>query len=395
MNKRIKIGFLVISIVSVVAKMLAISFQSGDYVNFLLPWVNQLKADGGVFGLANYTGNYNAVYVFILALFSYIPIEPLYLIKGLSIIFDIVLAVGGVLIVRELIKEKDFDEATRDRYYLFTFTFLVFMLPALLNSAFWGQCDSIYSAFAIFSILYLLRKDYKKAFIFLGVSFSFKLQAVFLLPLFGIVYFRNRKTKERFSFYYFFIIPAVDFAMCLPAVIFGWPLEKLITIYFVEQVGYYGAWMSMYFPNIYNYLEFLRIENIKLVYVIGVLVTLGILVWILWLVVKKKVRLNKKRLIELEILTLMIVTYFLPAMHERYFYIGEALVLIYYMVYRENRVMLIATMVGPLFTYCWSIYDSLGILMLAEVVLSTIYSFIFIYTIRRLYLNIFSKEITN
>ena len=74
MNKRIKIGFLVIGIVSVVAKMLAISFQSGDYVNFLLPWVNQLKADGGVFGLANYTGNYNAVYVFILALFSYIPI---------------------------------------------------------------------------------------------------------------------------------------------------------------------------------------------------------------------------------------------------------------------------------------------------------------------------------
>ena len=89
---------------------------------------------------------YNIPYNYFLALFSYLPIRDLYLIKWLSILFDVILA-WGVLRLVGLYRESAAAKLTG--------FFLTFFLPTvILNGALWGQCDSIYAAFAVWALYF-------------------------------------------------------------------------------------------------------------------------------------------------------------------------------------------------------------------------------------------------
>lgn len=67
-------------------------FISGDAKYDLLPWYEQIKSMGGIFGLDTQVGNYNMLYQFLIALMTYLPIKSLYVYKILSCIFDYLLA---------------------------------------------------------------------------------------------------------------------------------------------------------------------------------------------------------------------------------------------------------------------------------------------------------------
>ena len=69
------------------------NYQSGDYNTFLSKWVDYFRVSG-FRGLSESVGNYNVPYLYFLALFSYLPLKDLYLIKLLSVFFDVVLAFG-------------------------------------------------------------------------------------------------------------------------------------------------------------------------------------------------------------------------------------------------------------------------------------------------------------
>ena len=63
-----------------------LDFESGDYQLFLKDWFDYLKANGGIHALKSYVGDYNAPYVTLMALLTYLPIKSLYSIKIISII---------------------------------------------------------------------------------------------------------------------------------------------------------------------------------------------------------------------------------------------------------------------------------------------------------------------
>ena len=67
------------------------------------------------------------------------------------------------------------------------------MPTAFSNSALWGQCDSIYTAFVVFTLYFMLEEKYNLAFIMYGFALTFKLQAIFILPCIGIIFLKNRK----------------------------------------------------------------------------------------------------------------------------------------------------------------------------------------------------------
>ena len=77
---------------SVVIRYFLLDFESGDYLSFLAPWTQFFREHGGFKALGLSVGNYNLPYLYFLALFSYIDISELYLIKLLSIVFDVLLA---------------------------------------------------------------------------------------------------------------------------------------------------------------------------------------------------------------------------------------------------------------------------------------------------------------
>lgn len=86
-------ALLVCALVLTAAAMLIRGFyfdvQSDDYTTFLAPWTQFFRDNGGFKALAFFPGNYNPPYMYFLAAFSYFGISELYLIKLLSVLFDV------------------------------------------------------------------------------------------------------------------------------------------------------------------------------------------------------------------------------------------------------------------------------------------------------------------
>ena len=76
-----------------------LDYETLDYKDFLSQWVQYFRDNGGFAALSRQIGNYNIPYLYFLALFSYSGIDDLYLIKLLSIFFDVLLAWGCALLL--------------------------------------------------------------------------------------------------------------------------------------------------------------------------------------------------------------------------------------------------------------------------------------------------------
>ena len=322
-SKKNKYILIILTIISLIIRFIFRNGESGDYLTFLKPWVEQIR-DLGYFKSLKYSiGNYNVPYVFILTIISIFKIKPLYLIKFVSIIFDFVSALYGGKIVYKLIKKINIS--------IVTYLILIFLPNAIINSSIWGQCDSIYTAFSLISLYYLLDKKYIPSFIFFGISFSFKLQAIFLLPLFVIMLFKETKIH----IYHFLIIPLTNVIMCLPAIIMGRDIKNVLTIY-LNQTSEYHC-LTMNFPNLYMfYGDAYYCEESYLLSRIGILITLLIFVSMLLFILIKRINITDKKILLLGIWSILISTFFLPHMHERYMFTAELLSVIYFIIYMER-----------------------------------------------------------
>ena len=174
----------IITILSIYLRVSMYSYYSGDYELFLKPWFDQLKANGGFAALKTQIGNYNAPYMTIMAFFTYLPFNPLFAIKTVSVFFDYICAIVVSIMTLDILK----DNKEKEKIALLLYSAVLFLPTVFLNSACWGQADAIYTAFILISILCLFKKKYAWAFIFLGISFSFKLQFIFILPLYILMY---------------------------------------------------------------------------------------------------------------------------------------------------------------------------------------------------------------
>lgn len=150
---------------------------SRDMSKFLLPWVNAMAAAPGAQGLALDIGsNYNVPYMTLLWIISRIPGSPVFYIKLASIAFDLLAA----FTMEQL---AGYFCGNEKRRMLLAFFLTLFLPTLLLNSACWGQCDSIYAALGLGALYYGLLGRSRLCWCFLGLSFAVKMQAVFLFPL--------------------------------------------------------------------------------------------------------------------------------------------------------------------------------------------------------------------
>ena len=324
----LEIIFFIVTIVSLLIRVKFLKFESDDYLNFLVRWFNKIRQNGGILALKNSIGDYNIPYLLIRTFITYLPINQLIGIKVVSIVFDYLIAIVSMEIIYELLK----DNKNKHLYALITYIIIVLLPSVFLNSSTWGQCDSIYTFFAITAILFLIKEKYIKSFIFLGIAFSFKLQTIFILPVFILVYISKRK----FSILNFFIIPAVNLVMCLPAMLVGKPLKDCFAIYF-NQMGEYSGYLSMNFPSIYSLFikpiggsNLIKIPSQELASV-GTYLTLACFAIIAILFVYKNIKLNKHLIVELSLWSIMFATFLLPHMHDRYLYMADIISVIFCM----------------------------------------------------------------
>ena len=105
-------------------------------------------------------------------------------------------------------------------------------------------------------------------------------------------------------------------------------------IYF-HQVDEYQS-MTMNFPNIYSLLK-LDISFKQP----GIIFTIFIIGLIAAMIIQSKRKLTAQGIIELSLLLVVIITYFLPAMHDRYMYMADILSIVYVVLKGKNIIVTI------------------------------------------------------
>lgn len=247
--------------------------------------------------------NYPPAYLYLLwfsTLFSK-WLDPLISIKLLPAFFDLISMAFVFLIARLRYRG--------DEPYLLAAAF--FALPTVMvNSSAWGQVDSLYASFLLGCVYFLLVKKPFWALVFFGISFSFKAQAIFLLPFLGIMFL-----KGKIAWHHFFMIPAVYVLLGLPAALIGRSWESIITLY-VGQVGQFEE-LSRNAPNLYI---FISNEYYRPVLMGGLLIFTGSMMFWAWSAWRSKAPWTNNRILFTAFISLALVPFLLPKMHDRYFY---------------------------------------------------------------------------
>jgi len=300
----------ILMIGSIAFRVLFINHDSNDMNRFLIRWYDYIKKYGINIGFSNYP----PLYLYLIALITYIPIPKIIAIKLISIFFDIIAAFSVFLIVR--LKYRD------SIIPVYAFMTVLIAPTVFVNSALWGQCDVIFTSFLLLSIYCLMTNKSELAFLCYGISFSLKIQAIFLFPLFLILLI-----KRKVKFLYFFIIPIVYFISIIPSYLAGRPLEDLLLIY-LKQAGSYNK-LTLNAPNIY---QMVSNDYFDLLYIPGIIFSLLIIGAMSFYFYKSKIEIDNEVIIIISILSVLILPYFLPKMHERYFFAADVLsiVLAYY-----------------------------------------------------------------
>jgi Gpi18-like mannosyltransferase len=123
---------------------------------------------------------------------------------------------------------------------------LYFALPTIvLNSSYWGQADNIYTAFLLCCVFFILKDRPVWAVIAWGAAFSFKMQAIFLLPflLFCILI-------KKIKWWHLFLSALTFLVIMAPAVIAGKPFLKIFDPYLWQTTNSI-SWTSNA-PSVYG-----------------------------------------------------------------------------------------------------------------------------------------------
>ncbi len=288
-------------------------YETLDYQDFLSQWVEHFRQHGGFAALKDPVGNYNVPYLYLLALLSHLPMPDLYGIKLFSIVFDFLLAWGAFRLARCLTPDK--------KAPLWAFSALLLLPTVILNGSCWGQCDSVWAALCVLALADALEDRPWSSLALLGLAFSFKLQAIFLIPLWLPLWVGG---KVRFKHLWAF--PAAFLAAIAPALLLGKPLKDILGVYIGQTTDSIG-WGTLNYnsPSVFTlaphnteYPPFASKVAIALAFLF-MLAVLGLLLW------------NRTRLLTNAAYVLagaalsLGIPFFLPYMHERYFFLGGVL----------------------------------------------------------------------
>ena len=293
-------------------------YKTLDYIDFLHPWINYFRENGGFAALQYSVGNYNVPYLYFLALFSYFNENDwLYLIKLLSVFFEVILAYAAMKLV-SLFCESDNRK-------LLAFFGILYLPTVVLNGSVWGQCDVILGAFSMLALWLALDDHPVASMICFAAAFAVKLQAVFILPIIAVLWYRGK-----FKLWHGLVFPASYVVIVMPAVLMGRPFWDTITLY-LNQTGSIGNGLNYnsssvfaFFPNESN-IEFWSTAGV----VIAFAFMFAVLIWLFW----EQRNLNHNIIFAAALLLSIGIPFLLPHMHDRYFFIADVLALTFGIVF--------------------------------------------------------------
>lgn len=298
---------------AMLVRALCLDYVSGDYQDFLAGWVDYFRDNGGFSAIAEPVGNYNVPYLYFLALISYLPIPDLYLIKLFSIAFDVILAWGGLRLVRAVRRRGADDPAPWA-----AFAVLLLLPTVVLNGAYWAQCDSVYGALTVLAAALVLEGRNKTSVALMAAAFSFKLQTVFVLPLWGVLWL-----AKRVKFRQLWVFPGVYLLTILPALLLGKPLGDILGIYFSQAAQY--PRLTLNAPSVYQFLPYGTEDASGILSAAGIAAAAVLVLALLGVGLWQGRRLDRGQVLAVAVVLAIGVPFLLPHMHERYFFLADVL----------------------------------------------------------------------
>ncbi|MCL6589354.1 MAG: hypothetical protein K6U80_05300 [Firmicutes bacterium] len=293
-----------------VTKILMFPASNYDLECFLVPWYDHIVGNGRFLALRNEFSDYNVPYLYLLTLATYLPVAKYTAIKLISLLFDFLGAWAAAKIVG-----LKYDSPVM-RMGAFS---AVFLAPTVMvNSALWGQCDIIYAGLILWSLYFAFKKKGGPAMIFFGLAFSFKLQALFLLPLAG-VFLIKKLIRPRHLIY----IPAAFFLLLLPSMALGRSFPSLMSVYIKQSAQ--GDIDKILNWNCANFYQLFNTDAYNEIAAAGKIIALIACVGILFYAFKIRRSLDNTTILKLGVFNALFVVYFLPGMHERYYFAADLL----------------------------------------------------------------------
>lgn len=294
---------------------------STDMVKWLIPWYDYIQKNGILVALGDNFSNYTPPYTYLLALTTLLPVSKVVAIKLIPVTMDFM----NAFMIYKIIRYK-YPLGLAPFYAAAVFLCLP---TVILNSAFWGQADSLYTGLLLATIYFFLKERPFWAMVAFSASFTFKAQAVFMAPLLAILLLRSfRIPKELFPqkkirFWHFFLIPIVYIFLSLPVVLLGRSLRNVLAIYLHQSTQYHS--LSANAANLYIFIsnDFYQPG----VWVGLVLAALCLGLWVVF-TAKSVQPVHGKRLLLVALTSVTLVPFLLPQMHDRYFYPADVLSLV-------------------------------------------------------------------
>ena len=302
---------------SLVIRLCGFNFESGDYQNHLSRWYDFFLEHGRWNGLGKMTlevSNYPPLYLYFLSLGTLLPLPKLYSIKLISIAFDYIAA----WYVWRLSKAQS---PSVWRAYG-SVTALLFLPTVILNSAVWGQCDMIYTTGFLASLYYVIKRRPIAALIAFGFSLALKPQAIFWFPLLAGL-FAARRLPWKWIW-----VPGAVYVVCgIPSILAGRPWPDVL-LHWARVKNLPGLVHGA--PNWYQWLG-TEPDHSSLFWILGIAATVAATLLLVVLV-----RLGPKRgigeprwLLSLGLLTVLFPPFYLPGIHERYFFAADVFSVLY------------------------------------------------------------------
>ncbi|MBD5118209.1 MAG: DUF2029 domain-containing protein [Clostridiales bacterium] len=296
-------------------RALCLDHTSLDYKDFLSQWYGYFKTNGGFGAIKGSVGDYNVPYLYFMAAISYSDVPDLYLIKLFSILWDVLLAWGCLRLTRSLTRERQGSGAP-----LITFGAALLLPTVVLNGAYWGQCDAIYAALCVHAAALTLDGKHKTAIALMGAAFSVKLQAIFVLPLWGVLWL-----AKKVRFWELWAFPLAYFATIAPALLMGKPLGDILGVY-LNQLGEYPR-LVLNAPSVYQFIPYGTRLNEALASRLGIAAAGVLVLALLGLGFWFGDRLDRELVMTVAVVLCIGVPFFLPHMHERYFFLADVFTL--------------------------------------------------------------------
>jgi len=315
-SKKTTLIAVLLFVVALALRYVSLPYTNLDMILAYGNWYDHIQALGFWRGLAGEFSNYTPPYIYLLDLAMFLgrAISKLTVMKLIPVVFDL----ASALIVYNIVRIKQAQKVA-------LFASMIFLLAptVIMNGAFWGQIDSLYTTFLLLCIYFILTKRPWWAIAFFGISFSIKAQAVFLAPLLLIL-----TLKRRIPWQAYLLVPPIYFVMMLPAIFAGRPVLDTLLVY-LHQAGELHS-LSMNAPTWYAFFPKSAYDVVT-----GPGLALSaclVLIWV-YLSVRRNVELTTEWILFLALVSVALVPFFTPKMHDRYFYPADvfSIVLVFYM----------------------------------------------------------------